>query len=182
VLQNPSRYFYVLAALNSSISRVFSEICQKNRLYNGGLPSAVLKHFPLVFPEEKNLESLISILSSYLTYIHGQIYRNASPDISESEDNELLKFYERIVNLLVLDTYFTKDLDPRFLEILEENIMPSGKYPESPEFSGSEDPRSFMDKLEAVKQNILNTSDFGKCRFNSESTNILVTLKNNGVW
>ncbi|AKB27406.1 hypothetical protein MSSAC_0716 [Methanosarcina siciliae C2J] len=182
VLQDSSRYFYVLAALNSSISRVFSEICQNNRLYNGSLTPTILKRFPLVFPDEKNLESLISILSSYLTYIHGQIYRNASPDISESEYYELLKFYERIVNLLVLDTYFTKDLDPRFLEILEVNIMPSGGYPERSGFSGSEDPRSFMDKLQVIKQNILDTPDFGKCRFNSEFTNILATLKNNGVW
>lgn len=182
VLQDPSRYFYVLAALNSSISRVFSEICQNDRLYNGSLTPAVLKHFPLVFPEEKNLESLISTLSSYLTYIHGQIYQNASPEISESEDYELLKFYERIVNLLVLDTYFTKDLDPRFLEILEENVLPAGEYQGSPEFTGSDDSGSFMDKLQAVKQNILNTPDFGKCRFNSEFTNILATLKNNGVW
>lgn len=182
VLQDPSRYFYVLAALNSSISRVFSEICQNNRLYNGSLTPAVLKRFPIVFPDEKNLESLISTLSSYLTYIHGHIYRNPSPDIAESEDYELLKFYERIVNLLVLDAYFTKDLDPRFLEILEENIMPSGKYPESFGFSGSEDPGAFMDKLRAVKQDILDTPDFGKCRFNSEFTNILATLKNNGVW
>ncbi|WP_440945754.1 hypothetical protein ACSAZL_16855 [Methanosarcina sp. T3] len=182
VLQDTSRYFYVLAALNSSISRVFSEICQNDRLYNGSLTPAVLKRFPLVFPEERNLEYLISTLSGYLTYIQGYIYRNASPEISESEDYELLKFYERIVNLLVLDTYFTKDLDPRFLEILEENIVSSGERPGSSGFSGSEDPGSFMDKLQAVKQNILGTPDFGKCRFNSEFTNILATLKNNGVW
>ena len=184
VLQDPSRYFYVLAALNSSISRVFSEICQNDRLYNGSLTPGVLRRFPIVFPEEKNLESLISTLSSYLTYIHGQIYRTASPYIPGSEDYELLKFYERIVNLLVLDTYFTKDLDPRFLEILEENIVPFGEYPGcgNSEVSGFEDSRCFMNELQAVKQKILDTPDFGKCRFNSEFTNILATLKNNGVW
>lgn len=184
VLQDPSRYFYVLAALNSSISRVFSEICQNDRLYNGSLNPGVLRRFPIVFPEEKNLESLISTLSSYLTYIHGQIYRTASPYISGSEDYELLKFYERIVNLLVLDTYFTKDLDPRFLEILEENLVPFGEYPGCGKsgFSGFEDSRCFMNELQAVKQKILDTPDFRKCRFNSEFTNILATLKNNGVW
>jgi len=84
----------------------------------------------------------------------------------------------------VLDTYFTKDLDPRFLEILEENIVPFGEYPGcgNPEVSGFEDSRCFMNELQAVKQKILDTPDFGKCRFNSEFTNILATLKNNGVW
>ena len=184
VLQDTSKYFNVLATINSSISRVFSEICQNDRLYNGSLNPGVLRRFPIVFPEEENLESLISTLSSYLTYIHGQIYLTASPCIPGSEDYELLKFYERIVNLLVLDTYFTKDLDPRFLEILEENILPFGKYPEGGNsgFPDFEDSRSFMNELQAVKQKILDTPDFGKCRFNSEFTNILATLKNNGVW
>ncbi len=184
VLQDPSRYFYVLAALNSSISRVFSETCQNDRLYNGNLTPGILKHFPIVFPEEKRIEVLISTLSSYLTYIHGQIYRTVFPDISEGEDYELLKFYERIVNLLVLDTYFTKDLDPRFLEILEKNVVPLGKYSKCGkfEFSCPESSRCFMGELQAIKQKILDTPDFGKCRFNSEFTNILATLKNNGVW
>jgi hypothetical protein len=183
VLQDSSRYFYVLAALNSSISRVFSEICQSNGLYNGSLTPGVLRRFPIVFPEEKNLESLISTLSSYLTHIHGQIYRTVSPDIFGSENYEVLKFYERIVNLLVLDTYFTKDLDPRFLEILEENVVPFGDHGrESSSFSGFEGSGCFMDELQVVKQKILDTPDFGKCRFNSEFTNILATLKNNGVW
>ncbi|MDY9926505.1 hypothetical protein [Methanosarcina sp.] len=183
VLQDSSRSFYVLAALNSSISRVFSEICQSSGLYNGSLTPGILKRFPIVFPEEKNLESLINTLSSYLTYIHGQIYCNVSSDISGSENYELLKFYERIVNLLVLDTYFTKDLDPRFLEILEENVVPFGEYGhESSSFSGLEGSGCFMNELQVVKQKILDTPDFGKCRFNSEFTNILATLKNNGVW
>jgi hypothetical protein len=183
VLKDPSRYYYVLAALNSSISRVFSEICQNDRLYNGNLTPGILKNFPIAFPEEKSLEDLVSILSSYLTYIHSQIYRTSSPDISEGEDYELLKFYERIVNLLILDTYFTNDLDPRFQEILEENAVPFGKYQDC-EKSGSdfEAAGGSMGKLQAIKQKILDTPDFGKCRFNSEFTNILATLKNNGVW
>lgn len=184
VLQDPSRYFYVLAALNSSISRVFSEICQNDSLYNGNLTPGILRNFPIAFPEEKNLEVLISTLSSYLTYIHSQVYRTASPDIFEGEDFELLKFYERIVNLLVLDTYFTKDLDPRFLEILEEYIEPLGQYSDCGKtgFSGFDNAGYSMGKLQAIKQKILDTPDFGKCRFNSEFTNILATLKNNGVW
>jgi len=181
VLQDPSRYFYVLAALNSSISRVFSEICQNDRIYNGNLTPGILKSFPVAFPEEKSLEILVSTLSSYLTYIHSQIYRTSSPDISEGEDYELLKFYERIVNLLVLDTYFTKDLDPRFLEILEENAVPLGNFGKSG-FSGLEGAGCSMGRLQDIKQKILDTPDFGKCRFNSEFTNILATLKNNGVW
>ncbi|AKB22900.1 hypothetical protein [Methanosarcina sp. WH1] len=112
VLQDPSRYSYVLVALNSSISRVFFEICQNDRFYNGSPNPEVLRRIPIVFPEEKNLESLINTLSIYLTCIHGLIYRTASSCSSGSEDYELLKFYEIIVNLLVLDTYFSKDLDP----------------------------------------------------------------------
>lgn len=184
VLRDPSRYFYVLAALNSSISRVFSEICQKDSLYNGNLTPGTLRNFPVAFPEDKSVEPLISTLSSYLTYIHSQIYRTSSTDLSEGEDYDLLKFYERIVNLLVLDTYFTKDLDPRFLEILEENVVPLGYYSDcgKPKFSGFEGSGCFMGKLQVIKKNILETPDFGKCRFNSEFTNILATLKNNGAW
>lgn len=184
VLKDPSRYFYVLAALNSSVSRVFSEICQNDRLYSGNLTPGILKNFPIAFPEDKSLESLISILSSYLACIHGQIYRTASPDLSEGEDYELLKFYERIVNLLVLDTYFTEDLDPRFLEILEENVVPLEQYSdcgksEFPDFENTECPAG---KLQNIKKKILDTPDFGRCRFNTEFTNILATLKNNGIW
>lgn len=84
----------------------------------------------------------------------------------------------------MLDTYFTKDLDPRLLEILEENVVPPGHYSDLGKlgFSGFEDAECFMGKLQAIKKKILNTPDFGKCRFNSEFTNILATLKNNGVW
>jgi hypothetical protein len=39
-----------------------------------------------------------------------------------------------------------------------------------------------MGKLQAIKKKILDTPDFGKCRFNNKFTNILATLKNNGAW
>ncbi|MCQ1536108.1 hypothetical protein FTO70_10540 [Methanosarcina sp. KYL-1] len=180
ILQDPSRYPYVTAALNSSIARVFSEICQRENLSSSLLTPAALRRFPIAFPDDKLIENLVTTISRYLIYIHGQMYGAVSCGFSGngegSRDYELMKFYGRIVNLLVLDTYLTKDLDPRFLEILGENIKP---------FEGSfeyESDRSLLEDLHAVKQQILDTPDFGKCRFNSEFTNILATLKNNGVW
>jgi hypothetical protein len=36
--------------------------------------------------------------------------------------------------------------------------------------------------LQAIKDNILYSPDFRKCRFSNEFTNILATLKNSSVW
>ena len=174
ILKDPSRYLYVLAVLNSSISRVFSEICKSEGLCNGSLTPGALRRFPIVFPTDRVLESLIDTLSSYLIYIHSQMYGITLNE--NSGDYELLKFYERIVNLLVLDVYFTNDLDPMFLKILGENIQPINDE------CMCENNRDLMDKMQIIKQKILDVPDFGKCRFNSEFTNILATLKNNGVW
>jgi len=172
VLKDPSRYHYVLAALNSSVARTLPAICKQENPNFGLTTPAALKRFPIAFPEDELIESLVSTISRYLIYIHGQVY-SAGP--SESTRN-LLAFYSRVLNLLILDTYLTKDLDPRFLEILAENITP---LPESQEFENGPET---MNTLRANKQNILENPDFGKCRFTAEFTNILATLKNNGVW
>jgi hypothetical protein len=87
-----------------------------------------------------------------------------------------MEFYKRISDLLVLDTYITNDLDPRFIEILAENIVSS-----EDEFEYSDD-MSLLIALQEIKKNVLNTPDFRKCKFSNEFTNILATLKNNGVW
>lgn len=172
VLKDPSRYHYVLAVLNSSVARTLPSICMQENLNCGLTTPAALKRFPIAFPEDGLIENLVSTISRYLIYIHGQVYAAGS---SESTQN-LQAFYARIVNLLILDTYLTNDLDPRFLDILAENVSP---LPEKFEYeSGVE----FMNTLRTTKENILETPDFGKCRFNAEFTNILATLKNNGVW
>ena len=89
---------------------------------------------------------------------------------------ELIDFYKRISDLLILDTYMTNDLDPKLLEILAENITPSD---EGFEYS---DDINLLIGLQAIKKNILSSPDFRKCRFSNEFTNILATLKNSGVW
>ena len=172
VLKDPSRYHYVLAALNSSVARTLPAICKMENPNCGLTTPAALKRFPIAFPDDELIESLISTISRYLIYIHGQVYA-AGP--SEGTRN-LLAFYARIVNLLVLDTYLTNDLDPRFLEILADNIPPLPEKLECESGSG------LMSTLRTRKENILDTPDFGKCRFTAEFTNILATLKNNGVW
>ncbi|MGA9189366.1 MAG: hypothetical protein WB014_12610 [Methanosarcina sp.] len=89
---------------------------------------------------------------------------------------ELVDFYKRISDILILDTYVTDDLDPKLLEILAENITSSeGGF----EYS---DDINLLIGLQAIKRNILNSPDFGKCRFSNEFTNILATLKNSGIW
>ena len=69
--------------------------------------------------------------------------------------------------------YFQK---PRLLEILAENITPFDK-----ELEYSND-LSLLIGLQAIKENILGSPDFRKCKFSNEFTNILATLKNSGVW
>ena len=69
-------------------------------------------------------------------------------------------FYEQISNLLVLDTYFINDLDSRLLDALEENIHPYAGDLES------ENSESLLGTLYYIKQQILETSNFGKYRFN----------------
>jgi hypothetical protein len=80
------------------------------------------------------------------------------------------------LDLLILDTYVTNDLDPRLIEILAESITSSEE-----EFEYSND-LSLLIALQEIKKNILDTPDFLKCKFTNEFTNILATLKNNGIW
>ena len=73
---------------------------------------------------------------------------------------ELVGFYEQISNLLVLDTYFINDLDPRLLDALEENIHP---------YAGdmdSENSDSLLSALYYIKKQILEASSSGKYKFN----------------
>ena len=72
---------------------------------------------------------------------------------------ELVTFYEQISTLLILDTYFINDLDPRLLEVFEENIHPYAGDLES------ENSESLLNALYYIKQQILETSSFGKYRF-----------------
>jgi hypothetical protein len=73
---------------------------------------------------------------------------------------ELSNFYEQISNLLILDTYFINDLDPRLLKTLEENIHPYAGEIES------EDIDSLLSALYCIKQQILETSRFQKYQVN----------------
>jgi hypothetical protein len=70
----------------------------------------------------------------------------------------------------------TNDLDPRLLEILAENITP---FDERLEYG---DDISLLIGLQAIKENVLGSPDFRKCKFSNEFTNILATLKNNSAW
>lgn len=175
VLGDPSMYHYVTAALNSSVSRAFPEIWNREKKYKSPtLHPKMLKRFPVAFPNDELLETLISTISRYLIYLNGQ--KHTASVGSLPHYHELIDFYKRIADLLILDIYLTNDLDPRFLEILAENITPCEE-----EFEYSND-MSLMIALQGIKKNILEAPDFRKCKFNNEFTNILATLKNNGVW
>ncbi|MCQ1537074.1 hypothetical protein FTO70_15620 [Methanosarcina sp. KYL-1] len=175
VLGDPAMYHYVTAVLNSSVSRVFPEIWTREKMRNnGGLYPKMLKRFPITFPADATTETLISTISRYLIYLNGQ--KQTTSVCSLPCYQNLIDFYKRIADLLILDIYLTKDLDPKFLEILVENIT----LPED-EFEYSND-MSLMIALQAIQKNILDAPDFRKCKFNNEFTNILATLKNNGAW
>ena len=175
VLEDPLLYHYITAVLNSSISRVFPEIWNRERVRdNNNLYPKVLKRFPIVFPEYEDVETLINTISRYLIYLN--IQKHTAKIYSLSNYQRLIEFYKRIADLLILDTYITNDLDPRFVEILAENIVSSEE-----EFEYSND-MSLLIALQGIKKNILENPDFRKCKFSNEFTNILATLKNNSVW
>ncbi|WP_269851678.1 hypothetical protein [Methanosarcina horonobensis] len=136
--------------------------------------SKMLKRFPIEFPKKQITETLISTICRYLIYLNRQ--KQTAKEYSIPGYQNLIDFYKRIADLLILDTYLTDDLDPKLLEILAENITASGE-----EFEYSND-INLLIGLQAIKKNILDSADFRKCRFNNEFTNILATLKNNGVW
>lgn len=175
VLGDPTLYHYVTAVLNSSIARTLPEIWNREKLQsNNHLNSKMLKRFPIEFPKNQVTEALISRICRYLIYLNRQ--KPTSRDCSIPGYQQMIDFYRRIADLLILDTYITDDLDPKLLEILAENIT----APEE-EFEYSDD-INLLIGLQEIKNNILDSSNFRQCRFNNEFTNILATLKNNGAW
>lgn len=175
VLGDPTLYHYITAVLNSSISRALPDIWIREKMQNNKhLDSRMLKRFPIEFPRKQITETLISTICRYLIYLNRQ--RQTAKAYSIPGYQNLIDFYKRIADLLILDTYITNDLDPKLLEILAENITAPGE-----EFEYSNDV-SLLIGLQAIKKNILESADFRKCRFNNEFTNILATLKNNGAW
>ncbi|MGB9938256.1 hypothetical protein [Methanosarcina sp.] len=175
VLGDPTLYHYVTAVLNSSIARAFPEIWSRKGVENtGSLNSQMLKRFPITFPRKEITENVISAISRYLIYLNRQ--KQMAKAYAIPGYQELIDFYKRISDLLILDTYITNDLDPKLLEILAENITASdGGF----EYS---DDINLLIGLQEIKKNILSSPDFGKCRFSNEFTNILATLKNSLVW
>lgn len=175
VLGDPTLYHYITAVLNSSIARAFPEILNREKVQNSSkLNPKMLKRFPIEFPKKQITETLISTISRYLIYLNRQ--REMAKVYSIFGYENLIDFYKRILDILILDTYITNDLDPKLLEVLAENITPSGE-----EFEYSDD-ISLLIGLQEIKKNILSSSDFRKCRFSNEFTNILATLKNSRVW
>ena len=175
ILGDPSMYHYVTAVLNSSISRAFPEIWNREKKCTSNtICPKILKRFPIKFPKDESAETLISTISRYLIYLNRQ--KHTASVYSLPYYQKLIDFYKRIMDLLILNTYLTNDLDPRFLEILAENIIP----PEDG-FEYIAD-MSLLISMQAVKKNILDSPDFRKCKFTNEFTNILATLKNNVVW
>lgn len=157
VLKDPEKYRYVTAVLNSPLARLFPSVCKHEMLYSATLTPSVLKRFPIAFPEDERVENIVSTLSSYLIYLNTQRYAVKGAETSHWLD-ELTGFYEELANLLVLDTYFGKAPDPRFLEILEVNIHP---------FAGGmefENDGSLLVAMHCIKQKLLGTQDFEKCR------------------
>jgi hypothetical protein len=175
VLGDPTLYHYVTAVLNSSIAKAFPEIWSRAGVQNiGNLNSQMLKRFPITFPKKEITENVISTISRYLIYLNRQ--KQMAKAYSIPGYQELIDFYKRISDLLILDTYITNDLDPKLLDVLAENITASdGGF----EYS---DDINLLIGLQEIKKNILSSPDFGTCRFSNEFTNILATLKNSGVW
>lgn len=175
VLGDPTLYHYVTAALNSSISRTFPEIWGREKVRNdNNLYPKIVKRFPIKFPKSELIETLINTISRYLIYLNRQKYMANVCSLPIYQ--KLIDFYKRILDLLILDTYITNDLDPRLIEILAESITSSEE-----EFEYSND-LGLLIALQEIKKNILDAPDFPKCKFTNEFTNILATLKNKGIW
>jgi hypothetical protein len=175
VLGDPTLYLYITAVLNSSISKAFPEIWGREHGQNRNKICAnMLKRFPIVFPKKQATENIVGRIARYQIYLNRQ--KHAAKVYAIPGYQKLIDFYKRISDLLILDTYMTDDLDPRLLEILAENITPSD---EELEYS---DDLNLMIGLQAIKDNILYSPDFRRCRFSNEFTNILATLKNSSVW
>ena len=112
----------------------------------------MLKRFPIEFPKSETTENLVSTISRYLIYLNRQ--KHTAKVYSIPGYQKLIDFYKRISDLLILDTYITDDLDPKLLEILEENITSSDE-----EFEYSDD-INLLIGLQEIKKNILEFSGF----------------------
>lgn len=160
VLKDPSKYHYITAVLNSPIARLFPAVCKSEMIYSNYMSPSVFGRFPIVFPESSQTEDLINTVSSYLMFLNRRIPTTDYTDYGTSDWlKELAGFYEQISNLLILDTYFINDIDPAFMEALEENIHPYAGDMES------EDDDSLLNALYCIKEQILETSRSGKYRF-----------------
>ncbi|MGB9940538.1 hypothetical protein [Methanosarcina sp.] len=170
VLKDPSKYAYITAVLNSPIARLFPSICRSEMTYSGYTAPAVMKRFPIIFPDSRLTEDLINTISSYLVFLNRQKYARdyGVPDWLR----ELTGFYEQISNLLVLDTYFINDLGPGLLNALEENIHPYSGDIDS-EDNDSEDTDSLLSALYYIKQQILEASSSENYKFNMGLPGIL---------
>lgn len=170
VLKDSSKYAYVTAVLNSSIARLFPSIHKSEMAYSEYTAPAVMKHFPIVFPDNRLTEDLINTISSYLSFLNRQ---KCSRDYWVPDWlRELIDFYEQVSNLLVLDTYFLNSLDQRLLNALEENIHPYAGDLSSGE-NDPEDSDSLLSALYYIKQRILEASSSEKYKFNMGLPEIL---------
>jgi hypothetical protein len=157
VLKDPDLYPYVTAVLNSPIARLFPAVCKSKMIYSSYASPEVLRHFPIVFPANKLTEDLINTIFSYLMFLNSQKY---SADYRVKDwVRELAGFYEQISSLLVMDTYFINDIDSKLLDALKENIHPYAGDMESETID------SLLSALHYIRQQILETSSFGKYRF-----------------
>lgn len=165
VLKDPEKYPYVTAVLNSQISRIFPSICEYKMIYSVSITPAVMKRFPIAFPEDQLTEDLITTISGYLMFLNQQKYA-AGYSVSGWLD-ELAGFYEQLSDLLVVDAYFGNGIDPKLLDSLEENIHPfAGDV-------GSESNESLLSILHYIKQRILESSNFGNYGFKEGFSGIL---------
>lgn len=165
VLKEPEKYPYVTAVLNSQIARLFPAVCESEMMYSSSVTPAVMKRFPIVFPEDILTEDLITNISGYLMFLNRQKYA-AGNGVAGWLD-ELTDFYEQISNLLVMDAYLGDGIDPKLLYALEDNIHP---YAGDMDLESSE---SLLSVLYYIKQRILETSPVKKYAFDTKFTGIL---------
>lgn len=169
ILKDPEMYLYITAVLNSPIARLFPAVCSYKMIYCNSLTPVVLKRFPVAFPKNESVKNLINILSSYLISIYKLKYAEAGEGTEKevSSFNELAGFYEKILNLLIRDTYLGIEPPQKFLEILEENIH---QYAGETEW---EDCDNLLNGMQYVKQTILSILDSEKDKFGMEISDIL---------
>jgi len=137
-------------------------------MYSSSVTPAVMKRFPIVFPEDRLTEDLITNISGYLMFLNRQ--KHAAGSGVAGWLDELTGFYEQISNLLVMDAYFGEGIDPKLLYALEDNIHP---YAGDMEAESSE---SLLSVLYYIKQKIFETSNFKNDRFDTKFSGILSFL------